>query len=348
MRRRCNLSIGSLQIVQLFRPSAARHGCPRLFCAKGGQNRARIGGNRKLCREMPTQEARLRTDMRKPLARRGPCPTLGGDIRQPRAESHHQIRIGKGNALRIRVTQAKITRIKRMIIREKILTAEGNRDGGLPGLRKGQQGFTPARCVNGMACKNDWALRTTQHGGQPRNISGRRLRGCCNGGGRDRCRAGLGQHIFRQAEHHRPRHALHRHGIGARDQFRHLVGAGRLAYPFRDAAEHAGIVNFLEGIAAQIALFHLPDQQDQRHRILFRRMHRDGGIAGARPARDEHHAGLAGHFTIGHRHEARAAFTAAGHQIHAGMGMQRIKQRDIAFTGHAKGAVNALGGEEFN
>jgi hypothetical protein len=30
------------------------------------------------------------------------------------------------------------------------------------------------------------------------------------------------------------------------------------------------------------------------------------------------------------------------------MGMQRIKQRDIAFTGHAKGAVNALRGEEFN
>ena len=77
-------------------------------------------------------------------------------------------------------------------------------------------------------------------------------------------------------------------------------------------------------------------------------MHRDGGIAGARPARDEHHAGLAGHFTIGHRHEARAAFTAAGHQIHAGMGMQRIKQRDIAFTGHAKRPVNALGSEEFN
>jgi hypothetical protein len=30
------------------------------------------------------------------------------------------------------------------------------------------------------------------------------------------------------------------------------------------------------------------------------------------------------------------------------MGMQRIKQRDIAFTGHAIGPVNALGSEEFN
>ena len=135
-----------------------------------------------------------------------------------------------------------------------------------------------------MACKDDRAFGAAQHGGKARNISRCRLRGGCDGGGRDGGGAGFGQHIFRQAEHHRPRHALHRHGIGARDQFRHLVRAGRLAYPFRDAAEHAGIVNFLEGIAAQIALFHLPDQQDQRHRILFRRMHRDGGIAGAGPA----------------------------------------------------------------
>jgi hypothetical protein len=30
------------------------------------------------------------------------------------------------------------------------------------------------------------------------------------------------------------------------------------------------------------------------------------------------------------------------------MGMQRIKQRDVAFTGDAKGTVNALGGKEFN
>jgi hypothetical protein len=30
------------------------------------------------------------------------------------------------------------------------------------------------------------------------------------------------------------------------------------------------------------------------------------------------------------------------------MGMQRIEQGDIAFSGHAKGTVNALRGEEFN
>ena len=168
-----------------------------------------------------------------------------------------------------------------MIIREQILTAEGNRNRGLPGLGKGQQRFTPARSINGVPRQEDRARRTAQHGSEPRNIIGGRLCRCRDGGGRDGCRAGFGQHIFRQAEHHRPRHALHRHGIGARDQFRHLVRAGGFPHPFRDAAEHAGIVNFLEGIAAQIALFHLPDQQDHRHRILFRRMHRDRSIAGA-------------------------------------------------------------------
>ena len=68
--------------------------------------------------------------------------------------------------------------------------------------------------------------------------------------------AGATEQVFRQAQHNRPRHAGHRGDIGTRDQFGHLFRRRCLADPFRNAAEHGLIVDFLEGVAAQRCAVH--------------------------------------------------------------------------------------------
>src|SRR3546814_1291865 len=71
--------------------------------------------------------------------------------------------------------------------------------------------------------------------------------------------------------------------------FGQLLWISRLAHPFRNGAEHAMIVDFLECFFAQVALRNLPDQQYHRHGILLRGVNRDRGIACAGTPRSEEH-----------------------------------------------------------
>ena len=283
------------------------------------------------------------------LARRRPGPALGGDVGQPRAERQHEVGLGEGGALRVRVPQAEVAGVERVRVREQVLPPEGDRDGQLPGLGEAQQRRAPVlRCrsacpasrIGRSAARSMAASRAASSG------EGGAGRGSVAGGRRRR--AGHGQHVLRQGEHHRPRHAAHGHRVAARDQLRHLLRLRRLAHPLRHAAEHPRVVDLLEGVAAEVALLDLPDQQDQRHRILLRGVDGDGGVAGAGAARDQHHAGPAGQLRVRHRHEARAALRAAGDEVERGVGVQRVEQRDVALARHAEGAVHALEREELD
>ena len=90
----------------------------------------------------------------------------------------------------------------------------------------------------------------------------------------------------------------------------HTRRVGNFDDPFRDAAEHLPVVDLLEGVAAQVAHGYLADQQEERHRVLLRRVHGDRGVAGAGSAADAGDAGPMRQPRIGQRHKPGAGLRA--------------------------------------
>ncbi len=65
-------------------------------------------------------------------------------------------------------------------------------------------------------------------------------------------------------------------------------------------------------------------------------MDADRGVAGARPARHQEHAGFAGELAIGLGHERGAAFLAAGDEADLGRVVERVEHFEIALAGDAE------------
>ena len=284
--------------------------------------------------------------MHQALAGRGPGVALRGDVAEAGAHGDHQIRRREGGLLVLRVGQAHVAGIERVIVREQILAAEADGNGQLPALGEFHQGLPPAGAVAIAAGQQDRPLGGAQHGGQAVRRFGGRGGIVRHHGARHRQAAFLAQHVLRQGQHGGAGHAGQHRRPGAGEQFGNLIGVGRLPDEFRHAVEHAGIVDLLERPGAQVPRFHLADDQQHRHRVLLRRVHRDRGVAGAGAAADQGDTGAAGEACVRHRHEAGPALLPGGHQIDAGMGMQRIHDGDIAFAGNVEAAVDAILREE--
>ena len=71
-------------------------------------------------------------------------------------------------------------------------------------------------------------------------------------------------HFLTDRDHHRAGAARHRNIKGMRHQFGDALFIINLCDPFRDGAEHAAIINFLEGFAVCLLHRDLADQQYQR------------------------------------------------------------------------------------
>ncbi len=280
--------------------------------------------------------------MNQALAGFGPGVALRGNVAEARAHGDHQVGRGEGSLLMLRVRQTHVAGIERMIVRKQILPAETNGHRQLPAFGELHQRLPATGTVAITAGQQDRPLGRTQHGGQ----TVRRFRrwGGIVGqhGARHRQAAFLPQHVLGQGQHGRAGHAGQHRRPGAGQQFGNLIRVRRLADELRHAVEHAGIVDLLERPGPQVTRLHLPDDQQHRNRVLLRRVHGDRGVARARPPADQGHAGPAGEARVGHRHEAGPALLPGGHQIDAGMGVQRIHDGDVAFAGNVEAAVDAI------
>jgi hypothetical protein len=156
-----------------------------------------------------------------------------------------------------------------------------------------------------------------------------------------RRRRRVGQHVLRQHDDHGPGHAGGGEVKGARRHFGDALGIADLDHQLCHVAEHALVGHFLEGAAAAVLALDLADEQQQRHRILLRRMYGDGGIAGAGAAAHQADAGPAGELGIGHRHEAGAALVPASDDLDRPP-IERVEHGEIALAGDAEGAVDAM------
>ena len=162
---------------------------------------------------------------------------------------------------------------------------------------------------------------------------------------RERRRVGHGdaldQHVLGDADHDRPRPAVRRGVESARHDLRHARRVVDFGRPFGHRAEIGAVVDLLEGLALAHLARHLADEHDERRRILARDVDAWRGIGGARPARDEADAGLAGHFSDRLRHHAGAALLAADRDGEIGV-VERVEHRQIALARHAEDVAHAV------
>ena len=128
-------------------------------------------------------------------------------------------------------------------------------------------------------------------------------------------RDALGQHVFRQRDHHRAGTAVAGGVEGARHQFGNARGIVDLGRPFGDGAEHRAVVEFLERLALAHVAADLADEHDHRRRVLPGDMNAGRRIGGARAARDETDAGPAGHLADRLRHHGGRALVAADGEL---------------------------------
>ncbi|KAG1443655.1 hypothetical protein G6F57_018039 [Rhizopus arrhizus] len=122
---------------------------------------------------------------------------------------------------------------------------------------------------------------------------------------------GAPQRVFRQRQHDRAGAAAGGNRERAREVFGDAVGAVDLCDPLGHLAEHAAVVDFLEGFTLHEVIAHLAHEQDHRRGGLVGGVHADAGVGGARAARHEADAGLAGQLAVGIGHHGRAAFLTA-------------------------------------
>jgi hypothetical protein len=268
--------------------------------------------------------------------------TLGRDVGD--AGTKHQQQVGAAQHVHLvrRIREAHVARIEPMRIGQQVLGAERHHRRQLPLLEESQQRLAAARAIEAAPAQHQRTDRRFEPAAQRRHI-GRRRGGTDRGLWADRRSIDLRrQHVLRHRDHHRPRRA----GRGGLDRpqhgFRHASRIGDLGAPLGDRAVHLAVVDLLERVAAHIAGRHLPDDEDERHLVLLGGVHRNRGIAGARPAAHAGDAGPAGEPRIRDRHEAGPGFVAAHYGVDVSAAVERVEQPQIAFAWHAEQPVDTV------
>jgi hypothetical protein len=123
-----------------------------------------------------------------------------------------------------------------------------------------------------------------------------------------------------------------------------MRSASRSGDPFRHGAEHLPVVDLLERLPVAHAATDLPDQQDQRRRVLVGRVHAARRVGGARPTRDHADPRAAGQLAVGVGHVGGADLVPADH-VPDGRVVQRVEHREVALARHAEGQLDAVDGE---
>jgi hypothetical protein len=114
--------------------------------------------------------------------------------------------------------------------------------------------------------------------------------------------------------------------------------------PFRHLAEHAAVVELLERLAPAMPARHLPDEQDQRRRVLVGGMDADRGVGGAGRTGDEADAGAAGELAVGVGHVRGARLVACDHESDRRV-VQRVEDGDVALAWNAERRLDAVDDE---
>ena len=267
-----------------------------------------------------------------------------GHLPEPRADGEQDVGIpDTGREQRVDA-DADIADIARRVVVQRILAPERRPRGQRVRLEEDAQvgggGGAPPRPA-------DQGQRPL--GSREQSVEPLELRGC--GIRRDgRRREHVGgvarrvEHVLGQREHDRSRPARARGREGAPEVLGDAVDPVDLRHPFRQLAEQAPVVELLEGLAVLLAGAHLADEEDQRRRVLARRMQADGRVRRSGPARDEADPRAAGELAVRVGHVRRAGLVPAGDQTDRRI-VEGVEDRQEALAGNAEDGVGGVAHE---
>jgi hypothetical protein len=151
----------------------------------------------------------------------------------------------------------------------------------------------------------------------------------------------LGEHVLREGEDDRPGPPRQRDPEGVGQVGRHPLRAVDLPGCLRDAAEDLRVVELLPGFPAAERTRHLTDEEDQRRRVLPRRVHADRGLRRARATGDEADARPASELPVG-LGRVRGPLLVAARDEPDRRVVQGVEHRQVALPGQAERQVDAV------
>jgi hypothetical protein len=267
---------------------------------------------------------------------------VGGHLAHARADQHQQVRVAHpGRQLRVG-GDADVAHVVRMGVVEVRLAAKRGADGQRVGLGKAAEVVAGRGVPSAAADDGQGPLGAVQHVLQAYQVAGPRV-------GLDRL-VGIGranldlvaQHVLRQRQDHGARPAAGRGGEGTGQELGHALGLVDLGHPFGHLAEHAPVVDLLEGLALGHVAGDLADEQNHRRRVLEGDVHPGGRVGGAGSTGDHADPGTARQLAGRFCHHRRAALLTAGRDRDFRRIVKRIEHREIAFTRHAEDVIGAM------
>ena len=161
------------------------------------------------------------------------------------------------------------------------------------------------------------------------------------------CVGGVGlldEHVLGEREHNRSGASGGRDVERAGDELGDPVGIVDLLHPLRHRAEHVPVVDLLERLAAHHVAADLPDQEDQRRRVLERGVDAAGGVRGAGAAGDHADPRPAGELAVGVGHVRGANLVAARDEADRRV-VERVEHCQVALAGDAERDVHPVDDE---
>lgn len=313
----------------------------------GGFGKARHVGHDTLGgREDAAQLAGIRINMDEFLARHRAFDdriAFGGGFAHARAHGQHQVGLAQALSQGRRHAPAYVAGGVGMALVKAFQAAPGRAHGQLEAFREAGDlfdgGMGPARAAQ----QQEGTLGHIQQGRHARQV-GRAGMAAAALVARHVGHGGAApQRVFGQGQHHGAGPSAGGDGVGAGDELRDTVGAVDLGHPFGHLAEHASVVDLLEGFALVEIVAHLAHEQNHGRGVLESRVHADAGVGGARAAGHETDARLAGELAIGFGHIGRAAFLAADDGLDGVLVfIQGIDAGQITLAGDHENAARAV------
>ncbi len=275
----------------------------------------------------------------------GEAVPLAGDVAKAGAQREYQVALAEGVDLGLRIRQPEFAHIERVPVGEQVVAPERQRDRDMPRLGQGAECLASSGRLESPARDDQGPLRRLNLAQQLAQGLIVRFRARVSVRNPSRLRHLLLLQVLRYHQHHRPRGARGRNADRLEGGFGKLARVGDFEHPFRDRAIHALIVDLLERLAALHPARDLTDKEDHRRRVLARDMHPDARMGRARRARDEGDPRPPGQFAVRLGHVGGAGLVPARDRPDPGGIVERVEDRDEAFTRDAEHRVDAVRGQ---
>ncbi len=134
-----------------------------------------------------------------------------------------------------------------------------------------------------------------------------------------------------------------RHRVRAREHLGDPLGVVDLERPLRHRPEHGLVVELLEGLAPALLARHLPDQHQQRRRVLLGGVDAGRRVRRPRAARDEAESRAAGELAVGVGGVGGGALVAAvDDPERVAVLVEPVEQREVGLARHAERELGAV------